>query len=107
MRKLHLEILLPAQRQLWGELGEVPKEFTLYGGTAVPLYLGHRESVDFDFFGSQTFQPQQLYQTIPFLEGSAILQRAPNTLTCLVDRGMSVQVSFFGVPETNKSESPF
>jgi hypothetical protein len=36
----HMEILPPAQR-----LG-----FVLYGGTAIALRLGHRSSVDFDFF---------------------------------------------------------
>ena len=49
---------LPApQRRLWDELGTVPGEFVLYGGTAIALYLGHRESVDFDFFGNQPFDP--------------------------------------------------
>jgi hypothetical protein len=26
----------------------------LYGGTAITLHLGHRESVDFDFFGNRS-----------------------------------------------------
>jgi len=40
-----LGILPPPQRRLWDELGEVPSQFVLYEGTALALYLGHRESV--------------------------------------------------------------
>lgn len=98
MTSLHLEILSPAQRRLWDELNGVPSQFTLYGGTAIALYLGHRESVDFDFFGSRSFDPQQLYATVPFLKGAGIVQQTPDTLTCLVKRDENVQVSFLGVP---------
>ncbi len=45
-----LDILPLSQRRLWDELGELPEEFVLYGGTAIALHLGHRQSVDFDFF---------------------------------------------------------
>jgi hypothetical protein len=46
-----LEFLPATQRCLWDELDTVPEEFVLYGGTAIALHLGHRESVDYDFFG--------------------------------------------------------
>lgn len=45
-----LEVLPKEQRILWNELKCIPKDFVLYGGTAVALRYGHRESVDFDFF---------------------------------------------------------
>lgn len=104
---LHLEILPPPQRRLWDELMDVPKEFTLYGGTAIALHLGHRNSVDFDFFGTQEFQPQHLVEKIPFLKGAEITQQAPNTLGCLVERGGTVQVSFFGVPAIKPVREPY
>jgi len=50
---LRLDILPPAQLALWPELRQIPAHFVLYGGTAIALRLGHRQSVDFDFF---TFQ---------------------------------------------------
>lgn len=53
--KPRLDILPPSQRRLWGELINVPKTFTLYGGTAIALQLGHRASVDFDFFSTVAF----------------------------------------------------
>ena len=44
-----LDILPASQRTLWPELDATPDHFTLYGGTALALRLGHRQSVDFDF----------------------------------------------------------
>lgn len=106
MTSLYLDLLSPAQRRLWNELGDVPPPFTLYGGTAIALYLGHRKSIDFDFFGSESFDPQRLYAAVPFLKGTEIVQQAPNTLTCLVERGEKVQVSFFGVPDMTVLREP-
>jgi hypothetical protein len=45
----HLESLPEPQQRLWPELKDTPKTFVLYGGTAIALYLGHRQSEDFDF----------------------------------------------------------
>jgi Nucleotidyl transferase AbiEii toxin, Type IV TA system len=51
--KPRLDILPSPQRALWLELPViVPESFVLWGGTALALHLGHRVSVDFDFFGS-------------------------------------------------------
>jgi Nucleotidyl transferase AbiEii toxin, Type IV TA system len=104
--KLHLDVLPISQRRLWDELIDIPGAFVLYGGTAIALYLGHRESVDFDFFGSETFDPDDLYRTVPFLADSEVIQKSGNTLTCLVDRCGTVQVSFFGVPDIVQIEKP-
>jgi Nucleotidyl transferase AbiEii toxin, Type IV TA system len=97
-----LDILPPAQQAVWNELSQIPKAFTLYGGTAIALYLGHRESIDFDFFGFEDFNPDRLLATIPLLQGAEIIQREHNTLTCNVKRGDWVQISFFGVPGVNQ-----
>jgi hypothetical protein len=101
-----LDILPAAQRALWPELGATPPEFTLYGGTAIALRLGHRASADFDFFGSRPFDPDRLLAAVPYLAGGRILQRDENTLTCLLTRGGPVQVSFFGLPTIGRIEAP-
>jgi hypothetical protein len=101
-----LEILPASQRRLWDELGAVPGEFVLYGGTAIALHLGHRQSVDCDFFSARTFSPASLVERLPFLAGATITQQAPNTLSALVDRGGSVQVSFFGLPNIARLRPP-
>jgi nucleotidyltransferase AbiEii toxin of type IV toxin-antitoxin system len=92
----HLDILPPAQQRLWPELSETPEEFTLYGGTAIALHLGHRASVDFDFFADSPFTPYALLQKVPYLKGATVRRSEPNTLTVTVERGRPVQVSFFG-----------
>lgn len=91
-----LDILPPAQQRLWQELRETPKEFILYGGTAIALRLGHRPSVDFDFFGPEPFNPATLLAGISYLKGATVRQMAANTLTVTVDRGGPVQISYFG-----------
>jgi hypothetical protein len=96
--KLHLEILPEAQQRVWAELRDIPAQFTLYGGTAIALQLGHRQSIDFDFFSSEAFDPATLYRRLPLLQNAHILQQDKNTLTCLLDRGGNVQISFFFPP---------
>jgi hypothetical protein len=103
----HLEILPPPQRRLWDELAEVPEEFVLYGGTAVALHLGHRQSLDFDFFGNKPLDPAQLVPPIPFLDDIIVTQRAPNTFSCTVNRDGVVKLSFFGVPGLPRLLPPF
>jgi hypothetical protein len=99
-----LNILPPPQQRLWVELNTTPPEFTLYGGTALALRLGHRFSVDFDFFGSTTFKAAQLRARVPYLAGGQTIQEEPNTLTMNLDRGGHVQVSFMGVPTLGQIE---
>lgn len=65
--------------------------WVLYGRTALALRLGHRESVDFDFFSTAPFEPLQLNEQMQF--GDDILQAAPNTLSVL---HQGVKLSFFG-----------
>ena len=77
-------------------IGSNPGSFTLYGGTALTLRLGHRTSVDFDFFSNAPFDPEHLASTLPYLKDAERVQVAPDTLTCRVDRGGPVLVSYFG-----------
>ena len=89
--------MLPsAQRRLWRELSGTPGDFVLYGGTALALRIGHRQSIDFDFFSSAHVDSTRLLRDVSYLEGAEVVQRSPDTLTCLVDRGGPVRVSFFG-----------
>ncbi len=101
-----LEILPAAQRRLWQELGPTPRSFVLYGGTALALRLGHRQSADFDFFSSTPFRPQTLLESMPYLQNAKILQSAENTLTCAVERQGRVQVSYFGGLDLRRVSDP-
>ena len=95
-QKLRLEVLPKAQRRLWEELSDTPAPFILYGGTAIALRLGHRQSVDFDFFAFSPIDSNSLMQSVPYLAGATSARTQPNTLNAIVDRDGPVQVSFFG-----------
>jgi hypothetical protein len=95
--KPRLDVLPAPQRALWPELEQVPDHFVLYGGTALALRLGHRQSVDFDFFSSAAFNPERLLDTLPLLRGCQVRQAGENTLTALLKReNGGVFVQFIG-----------
>ncbi len=103
-----LDVLPEAQRALWPALGDVPDSLVLYGGTALALRLGHRSSVDFDFFSSETLDVDALFE-LPGLAGAEVLQREPDTLTVSTkpsDRLPPVKVSFFGGIDTGRVGEP-
>lgn len=50
---LRLSRLQSARRAVFAELEFSRTQFVRYGGTAVSLQVGHRESEDFDFFSSE------------------------------------------------------
>jgi hypothetical protein len=91
-----LDILPLPQRALWPELDATPDHSTLYGGTALALRLGHRQSLDFYFFSRQAFDPGALAREIPYLIGAEQVQVVSHTLTCRVERSGPVLVSFSG-----------
>jgi Nucleotidyl transferase AbiEii toxin, Type IV TA system len=79
----------------------------LYGGTAIALRLGHRVSVDFDFFSSERFRSGRLLDRMPFLADGVITQNQDDTLTCSLQReGGAVSVSFFGGLDFNRVHNP-
>jgi len=95
----NVAILPKAQRALWPSLRDVPYGFVLYGGTALAIRLGHRTSVDFDFFSSRPVDPDALLTSIPFLRGGTVAQRSENALTVWVNSvpdEAAVKISFFG-----------
>jgi hypothetical protein len=93
-----LGVLPPAQKEIWTRLAPAPRlNFVLYGGTAIALHLGHRESLDFDFFRSERLDKDQIRGAFGFIDGAAILQDAPDTLVVLAEMPSGpVKVSFFG-----------
>ena len=92
-----LSILPGAQRRLWPRLSEIPAHFVLYGGTSIALRLGHRESIDYDFFSAQAFDPDDLIRQIPFLSLPKIVNQSQrNTYTAmLLPLEGGAKVSFF------------
>ena len=99
--QVHWEILPEAQRRLWPELRPtVPLGLILYRGTAIALRLGHRSSVDFNFFTDQPLDRIAIHTAFSFLNRAQVLQDQPDTFTVLTPgsdpHDSPVKVSFFG-----------
>ena len=54
--------------------------FYLAGGTGLALHLGHRRSVDLDFFLSEEFDEDAILQKIQRLEGFALVEKKSGTI---------------------------
>jgi hypothetical protein len=91
-----VEVLPPAPRRLWRELHGLPETFVLYGGTALVLRTGSRQSEDFDFFTNDPVDPHRLAASLSVLAGARLVQAAPSTGTFIVEREGPVKVSIFG-----------
>ncbi|MBI4136135.1 MAG: nucleotidyl transferase AbiEii/AbiGii toxin family protein [Candidatus Vogelbacteria bacterium] len=85
---MHYEILETERRALLPFLTPLKTGFYLAGGTALALQIGHRESVDFDFFTEKDFAPDQLFQNLQTILTDHRLQKtheAKNTLYIVSD----------------------
>ena len=69
------------------------KGFILFGGTAIALQLGHRQSIDFDFFTSNKLDKKLKDEILKNLKSDTMLQNEENTLVFLKNE---VKLSFFG-----------
>jgi len=99
----NLTRLPPAQRRLWPELRpSVELGFVLYGGTAISLHLGHRRSVDFDFFRTRPLVKDEIRAAFAFTRRATTLQESKDTLVLSVPGSArregreDVKLSFFG-----------
>jgi len=74
-------------------------DFYLAGGTALALQLGHRDSIDFDFFSEKSFSTKELTQKVEQLfQGHKITknQEEKDTLSFVIDD--VVKISFLSYP---------
>ena len=78
----------------------------LYGGAALALRLAHRKPDEFSFLSAQPFDPLLLLDTVPYLRDAEVIRRGRDALTCLVDRGGIVRVSFSGGIVRSHVEDP-
>lgn len=94
---LHLEILDQKRQTLLPLVATAGQGFYLAGGTALALQLGHRDSIDFDFFVSEDIDTTELWGRIERVFLGHELQKTQdekNTLSVTIDG--EVRLSFFG-----------
>ena len=91
----HHEVINPAVEQTLEALHEraLLDGFYLAGGTGLALQLGHRRSLDLDFFGPGPFNEDQLLQRLQLLPGFGLASRDRQTLHVQIG---GVKVSFLG-----------
>src|SRR3989344_1475856 len=90
------DILDKKRLDILPRLNVFKKDFYLAGETALALQLGHRDSVDFDFFSEKDFDTKKLFERLrEIFKGHVLLniQEENNTLTVLVDD--AIKISFF------------
>ena len=106
---MHTEILTQNQKQLLDWIAQFQREFYLVGGTAIALYLGHRQSVDFDMFKLGTINHKRNLERLsqsgfPY----QITRRVPEQMNCLLN---GVKLTFFQYPfdvqASKQSDVPF
>jgi len=74
------------------------KDFYLAGGTGLALQIGHRDSVDFNFFTYEKIDTKKLFIKLKetFLDFKILkIEEDENTMIVLID---GVKVSFFSYP---------
>jgi Nucleotidyl transferase AbiEii toxin, Type IV TA system len=102
------EILPKAQQEIWPLLAPAPGlSFVLYGGTAVALHLGHRTSVDFDFFKAEPLDKNGIETSFTFMRNAQTIQEDENTLVVMAPMPSGpVKVSFFGGVSIGRINEP-
>lgn len=95
---MQLEALTSEARKLWPKL-KAFSDFVLAGGTALALQIGHRTSVDFDFFSDKKNANSLLPAVEREFKGLPIklLINTPEELTVSVN-GVSLSFIFYPFP---------
>jgi hypothetical protein len=93
----HIEAITTAVEKVLGLLGraEPLQSFYLAGGTGLALHLGHRRSIDLDFFSEQLFDEERFLDRLQTVARVSVIARARHTLHFQID---GVKVSFLGYP---------
>ena len=93
---LFYEILDRKRHEMLPTLRHFKQDFYLAGGTALALQIGHRKSIDFDFFTSKSIDTSELFEkSLEIFAPNEVLkiQEEKNTLSLFVNK--NIKMSFF------------
>ena len=97
--EIYEDILDKKQLEMFRKLAFTKKQFFLAGGTALALQIGHRKSIDFDFFTNKDFDVDKMITKLKEIWGSenvlTTMTTENSTLNAVVD---GVKISFFKIP---------
>lgn len=93
--KLNLNILPLSQFNLIELLSnkDFITNFYLAGGTGLALQIGHRQSIDFDFFIPDDFNTTQIIQELKSIGNFELQNEEKNTINGILNQ---IRISFFG-----------
>lgn len=96
---LYLETVESSTLELLKKLQRLPvlEQTRLVGGTALALQLGHRKSIDLDFFGTVDCEAEYLRESIAGIASLTILKESPHIHIYIVD-GIKVDVVNYKYP---------
>ena len=96
---MHDEALTKEAKELLPFFGAF-KEFYLVGGTALALQIGHRLSIDFDFFSDKPLSRSLLQKVKRVFGGYKVLvtYQSPEQLNLVIN---GVKITFFYYPYQN------
>lgn len=90
---MHKETIDERTKRVWDKIAKsgIAGRFYLAGGTALAVHLGHRKSIDLDFFSQEDFSTPDLKRQLSQIGEIVLLGEADGTLHVTVDH---VMVSF-------------
>jgi len=94
---MYPNILTEQQKQLLPHLEPFSSDYYLVGGTAIALYLGHRRSIDFDFFTESKIKPITIKKWMDNLPFNSVREIYSDSDQIHVDV-QQVRVTFFSYP---------
>jgi hypothetical protein len=99
MNTIHWNILDQKRKDILPLLKSISFDdgFYLAGGTGLALQMGHRDSIDFDFFKQGDFDTDVFLSKLENIFTGHILmvtQNEKNTISCIIDD--TIKFSFFG-----------
>ena len=105
--KYYLKILDQNQKEVLPKLNFLSKEgFYLAGGTALALQIGHRTSIDFDFYVQKHFEAKELAGEIEniFKDGARVTLREEDTVFVNIS-GVDCSFFWYQYPLIEKAEN--
>jgi len=101
MDKLKLFILTESRKKILPLLVSWKEKFYLAGGTGLALQIGHRDSVDFDFFSNNSFDPNiKIKELLKHFDQKSfsVTQIEKNTLSILLNSEIKISFMTYDYP---------
>lgn len=92
---MYYESLNQETKKVWDKCGFLRNDFYLAGGTALALQIGHRISVDLDFFSSNPIKKTLLAKVEEVFGAVSILANTKNEFTIMTN---GVKITFLHYP---------